>query len=276
MHDVACEFVCAVRMQLLVAWLSLSIPVNVKLTSDNSLWSHLAKSTLDRFKVKLTSLSSRVAVKSTFDRFWSEINIFDLTGCRQINIWLFLKWSWTSLSLYVDMKSVFHCFWCDIFIFELNTHADMKSIFNLLFLMWNQLFWAICMLMWNPHLCKLILLWNHHLTIFEVKSTSLSLCVDIKVTSCCFWTSYALTWYQHFAVFDVKWTSLTLWVDIKSTFDCFRSEVNIFELIRWHEINISLFLLIFIFELTLYMHVDMKSIFCSFWCEISIYLFICM
>ena len=37
MHDVACEFVCAVRMQLLVAWLSLSIPVNVKLTSDNFL-----------------------------------------------------------------------------------------------------------------------------------------------------------------------------------------------------------------------------------------------
>lgn len=140
MHDVACEFVCAVRMQLLVAWLSLSIPVNVKLTSDYFLkWNQycVCRHTLLNqhwtvLKVKLTSLSSRVAVKSTFDHFWSEINIFDLTGCRQINIWLFLKWSWTSLSLYVDMKSVFHC-------------HTLKSVFHCHTLTWNQyLIYCFC------------------------------------------------------------------------------------------------------------------------------------
>lgn len=97
-------------------------------------------------KVKLTSLSSRVAVKSTFDHFWSEINIFDLTGCRQINIWLFLKWSWTSLSLYVDMKSVFHC------------HM-LKSVFHCHTLTWNQyLIYCFC--------CRIELKWTLNWNIY--------------------------------------------------------------------------------------------------------------
>ena len=59
-----------------------------------------------------------------------------------------------------------------------------------------------------------------HVWLFEVKSTSLSLCVDMKSASCCF--LIALTWYQHFAVFDVESTFLSLHI--------------------WREINILLFL----------------------------------
>lgn len=69
-------------------------------------------------------------------------------------------------------------------------------------------------LKWNQHLCSQAFSWNPYFTLFKLNQ---HLC------------SHAFSWNQHFTVFEVKSTPL-------------RSHIlNIFELMHWQEINVSLF-----------------------------------
>lgn len=89
-------------------------------------------------------------------------------------------------------------------------------------------------LKWNQHLCSQAFSWNPYFTLFKLNQ---HLC------------SHAFSWNQHFTVFEVKSTPL-------------RSHIlNIFELMHWQEINVSLFL-------KRNQHLNLTC-----WCEINISLF---
>lgn len=118
-------------------------------------------------------------------------------------------------------------------------------------------FWLF--LNWNQHLWTYSFLWNQHLTVFEVKLTSLSLRVFVESTFDCFWS-------------EINFFELMCWCEMNIS--CFWSEINIFELTCWHEISILLFLIrnrllwsyqhFAVFEvksISLHLPVDVKSSF---------------
>ena len=95
-------------------------------------------------------------------------------------------------------------------------------------------------LKWNQHLW--VSHWREINTFFSYSEMSISAhthSCEVKWASLC---GYAFSWNQHFSVFEGKSTPLSLCVFVKSTFRSAKSEINIFEFMWSHETNISLFL----------------------------------
>lgn len=133
---------------------------------NQHLWTYsfLWNQHLTVFEVKLTSLNLRVFVESTFDCFWSEIEIFE--RWREIKLLQFLKWNRYWLTRWCEINILLLL--SEINLFEL-TH--WRKINTLLFLMWNEhlwpdsLSWFYCFKQ-NQHHCAHQWVWKQHFTVY--------------------------------------------------------------------------------------------------------------
>ena len=156
---------------------------NEHLCSHTFSWNQL----LTVFELKPTSLNLLILVESTFDSFWSEIDIFELTSFCGINIWLFLKWN--------------QLLWAYV-------------------LMWNEHF---MFLKWNQHLWAYVLTWNQHFVVFDKKSTSLIISTfrcfwsEINIFAFARWCEIIILLFveqekkKHFCSHTLTWQQINTW-----------------------------------------------------------------
>ena len=188
----------------------------------------LVKSIFTVFEVKSTSLQSRALVKSTIYRYWSKINIFELTRWRKFDILLFVFFK-IEINIFAVTRSR-----------EINilTVFGVKSTF-LSRISWNQHF-AVLKYKKSTSLpsrvnvkstYKLFLTWNQHFWTY-------ALC-EINILLFSKWNQRpwgrALTWNQHFNCFwpESEINIFELARCVKSTFCCILCEINIFTIARW-------------------------------------------